>query len=217
MSFQFINENLGYNETTVLRDISFTIATGERVALVGGSGAGKSTLLSALQSRFKDKAALIPQDVGLVHTLSVFHNVYIGRLNKHSTAYNLLNLLWPQKQEIAEISQLLERLGLADKLFKAAGELSGGQQQRTAVCRALYQGGGAVIGDEPVSAVDNHRANDVMKALCEQFDTIILAMHDIELALKYSNRIIGLKNGRITFDQPTEKLSREDLDFLFEN
>jgi phosphonate transport system ATP-binding protein len=217
VSFQFINENLGYNETTVLRDISFTIANGERVALVGGSGAGKSTLLSALQSRFKDKAALIPQDVGLVHTLSVFHNVYIGRLNTHSTAYNLLNLLWPQKQEIAEISQLLERLGLADKLFKAAGELSGGQQQRTAVCRALYQGGGAVIGDEPVSAVDNHRANDVMKALCEQFDTIILAMHDIELALKYSNRIIGLKNGRITFDQPTEKLSREDLDFLFEN
>ena len=215
MLFQLVNENLGYKEAVVLRDISLTIEKGERVALVGQSGAGKSTLLSALQTRFKDKAALIPQDVGLVRSLSVFHNVYMGRLNTHSTAYNLLNLAWPQKQKVAEISPLLEQLGLADKIFKATGELSGGQQQRTAVCRALYQGGGAVIGDEPVSAVDSHQANDVMKALSRRFETVVLAMHDVELALKYSSRVIGLKSGEIILDQPTDKLSRQDLDFLY--
>ncbi|NQV98745.1 MAG: ATP-binding cassette domain-containing protein, partial [Rhodospirillales bacterium] len=188
---------------------------GERVALVGESGAGKSTLLSALQARFQDRAALIPQDIGLVRNLSVFHNIYMGRLDQHSTAYNLLNLAWPQKREVDQVRPLVEQLGLADKLFESAGELSGGQQQRTAVCRALFQGGRAVIGDEPVSAVDNHMAEVVMEALVARFETVVLAMHDLELALKYSNRIIGLKDGEITFDQATGNLSRQDLDFLY--
>lgn len=216
MLFQLNNENLGYKQNTVLHNISLSIAKGERVALVGESGAGKSTLLSALQTRFKNKAALIPQDVGLVRNLSVFHNIYMGRLNAHGAGYNLLNLAWPQKCEVNQIKPLVERLGLADKLFKVTGELSGGQQQRTAVCRALYQGGSAVIGDEPVSAVDSHMASTIMKALNAEFDTVVLALHDVDLALKFSSRIIGIKGGVISFDQPTDKLSRQDLDFLYE-
>ena len=216
MLFQLNNESFGYKQNTVLRNITLSIAKGERVALVGESGAGKSTLLSALQTRFQDKAALIPQDVGLVRNLSVFHNIYMGRLNAHSSAYNLLNLAWPQKREVEQIKPLVDQLGLADKLFKSTGELSGGQQQRTAVCRALYQGGSAVIGDEPISAVDNHMANTIMKALSAQFETVVLALHDVDLALKYSSRIIGIKGGAIRFDQPTDKLSRQDLDFLYE-
>lgn len=213
---QLTNENLGYKQGVVLRNISLSIAEGERVALIGESGAGKSTLLSALQTRFHAKAALIPQDVGLVRNLSVFHNIYMGRLNANSTPHNLLNLVWPQKQEIAEIRPLVERLGLVDQLFKTTGELSGGQQQRTAVCRSLYQGGPVVIGDEPVSAVDSNMANQVMEALCEKFETVVLAMHDVELALTYSSRIIGLKNGEIALDQAANTLSRKDIDFLYE-
>lgn len=213
--FELANEDLGYSQGTVLHNVSLSIAPGERVALVGESGAGKSTLLSALQARFQDRAALIPQDIGLVRNLSVFHNIYMGRLDQHSTAYNLLNLAWPQKREVDQVRPLVEQLGLADKLFESAGELSGGQQQRTAVCRALFQGGRAVIGDEPVSAVDNHMAEVVMEALVARFETVVLAMHDLELALKYSNRIIGLKDGEITFDQATGNLSRQDLDFLY--
>ncbi|MBT7769400.1 MAG: ATP-binding cassette domain-containing protein, partial [Rhodospirillales bacterium] len=78
--FKLENENLGYDGDVVLRDISVSISEGERVALVGESGAGKSTLLAVLQERYHDKAALIPQDLGLVRTLSVFHNVYMGGL-----------------------------------------------------------------------------------------------------------------------------------------
>ena len=156
--FQLINANLGYKQSSVLTNISLKINSGERVALVGESGAGKSTLLSALQSQMKNKAALIPQDLGLVNNLSVFHNIYIGRLNSYSSVYNLLNLAWPQRREVRKIKPLVERLGLVENLFKPTGELSGGQQQRTAICRALFQGGDAIIGDEPVSAVDKHMA-----------------------------------------------------------
>jgi phosphonate transport system ATP-binding protein len=215
MLLQLTNENLGYKQGIVLRNVSLSIHKGERVVLVGGSGAGKSTLLSQLHKRFHNKVALIPQDAGLVSHLSVFHNIYMGRLNQYSTGYNLLNLAWPQKRVIDEMRSFVQMLGMDDKLFKKTGELSGGQQQRTAVCRALYQGGGAVIGDEPVSALDHHKANDVMQALCDRFETVVLALHDVELALKYATRIIGIKQGEIAFDQPTTKLSRSDLDFLY--
>ena len=215
--FQLINANLGYKQSSVLTNISLKINSGERVALVGESGAGKSTLLSALQSQMKNKAALIPQDLGLVNNLSVFHNIYIGRLNSYSSVYNLLNLAWPQKREVGKIKPLVERLGLVENLFTPTGELSGGQQQRTAICRALFQGGDAIIGDEPVSAVDKHMANLIMETLVEKFTTVVLAMHDVDLAIKFSTRIIGIKEGAICFDQSTMNLTRKDLDFLYKH
>ena len=214
--FQLTNANLGYKQSSVLRNISLEINEGERVALVGESGAGKSTLLAALQTQMQNKAALIPQDLGLVHNLSVFHNIYIGRLNSYSSVYNLLNLAWPQRREVQKITPLVEQLGLVDKLFKPTGELSGGQQQRTAICRALFQGGSAIIGDEPVSAVDKHMANIIMKTLITKFTTVVLAMHDVDLAIKFSTRIIGIKDSAICFDQSTIDLTRQDLDFLYQ-
>ena len=214
--FQLTNANLGYKQSSVLRNISLEINEGERVALVGESGAGKSTLLTALQSQLQNEVTLIPQDLGLVNNLSVFHNIYIGRLNTYSSVYNLLNLAWPQKREVQKIKPLVERLSLVDKLFKPTGELSGGQQQRTAICRALFQGGSAIIGDEPVSAVDNHMANIIMETLIAKFPTVVLALHDVDLAIKFSTRIIGIKDGAICFDQSTVDLSRQDLDFLYQ-
>jgi phosphonate transport system ATP-binding protein len=169
----------------------------------------------ALQARYRTNSAFIPQNPGLVRTLSVFHNIYMGSLNRHNAFYNLINLVWPQKKEIALISPIAEQLGLIDKLFTRSGELSGGQQQRAAVCRALLQGGDAVLGDEPVSAVDNHQSRIIIQALCDNFETVVLALHDVELALEYSTRIIGIKNAQIALDAPTTNLRRSDLDFLY--
>ena len=214
--FQLDNESLGYEGGIVLRDISLSISAGERVALVGESGAGKSTLLSALQTRYRKDCTLIPQDPGLVRNLSVFHNVYMGSLHRHSTAYNLLNLAWPQRKQIDQIMPIVERLGLSEKLFTRTGELSGGQQQRTAICRALLQGGDAVLGDEPVSAADSHQARVIMDALIETFDTVVLAMHDVELALQYTTRIIGIKQSEIVLDSATSGLKKSDIDFLYQ-
>ncbi|MDH3239681.1 MAG: ATP-binding cassette domain-containing protein [Alphaproteobacteria bacterium] len=215
MAFQLDNEDLGYNGDPVLRGISVTVAAGERVAFVGESGAGKSTLLSVLQRRYDGNAALIPQDPGLVRSLSVFHNVYMGSLHRHSAAYNLMNLVWPRRKEVERIYPIVQRLGLGDKLFERAGELSGGQQQRTAICRAIFQGGDAVLGDEPVSATDNHQSRVVLEALRETFETVILAMHDVDLALEFSTRIIGIKDGGIALDAAARDLTRSDLDFLY--
>lgn len=200
----------------MLRGISITVSKGERVALVGKSGAGKSTLLSVLQDRYGATTALIPQDPGLVRSLSVFHNVCMGGLHRHSTAYNILNLMWPQRKALAAIRPIVERLGLADKLFEPTGELSGGQQQRTAICRALHQGGDAVLADEPVSAADNHQSRVILDVINQTFDTVVLAMHDVDLALDYSTRIIGIKDAEIALDAPADQLTRADLDFLYE-
>lgn len=215
MLLKLANEDLGYDGKVVLRNVSLSIAPRERIALVGESGAGKSTLLSVLQTRLNNRAALIPQAPGLVRSLSVFHNIYMGRLHLNPTWYNLLNLAWPRRREIDTIRPLTRRIGLEDKLFEQAGALSGGQQQRTAVCRALFQGGASVLGDEPVSAVDSHQARLILDTLYETFPSLVLAMHDVELALEYSSRIIGLKQGVIVMDQPSAGLTAADLDFLY--
>ena len=139
----------------------------------------------------------------------------MGSLDRHSAVYNLLNLAWPRPAELNRIRPLVERLNLVDKLFERAGELSGGQQQRTAICRALLQGGDAVLADEPVSAADNHQSRVILEALSEYFETSVLAMHDVDLALEYSTRIVGIKDGVIALDMPSEELTQQNLDFLY--
>jgi phosphonate transport system ATP-binding protein len=190
----------GYAGRAVLHDIDLTIDAGECVAVMGRSGAGKSTLLNLLHRRLADRVALIPQAAALVKTLSVFHNVYMGRLDRHPTWHNLRTLVWPVRRDIAEIEGTLELVGLADKLFDRAGTLSGGQQQRVSVARALYNDRSIVIGDEPVSALDRLQGADILEKLRARHDTAILAMHDIPLALAHADRVVVIEQGRIVLD-----------------
>ena len=192
-----------YNGVPVLSGISLRIEPGEKVALVGSSGAGKSTLLRLLYDQQKAAASLVPQEVGLVRALTVFHNIYMGRLHRHSTWYNLANLIRPLRKEIAAVRPVVERLGLEAKVFARIEELSGGQQQRTAVGRAIHKGSAVFMGDEPVSAVDEHQSRAVLDAIVEAHETVVLSMHDVELALAYADRAIGIKDGGIVLDEPT--------------
>jgi phosphonate transport system ATP-binding protein len=201
----------GYAGGAVLHDIDLTISEGERVAVMGRSGAGKSTLLNLIHARLADRVALIPQAAALVRTLSVFHNVYMGRLDRYPTWYNLRTLVWPTRRDIAEIERTLELVGLADKLFEQAGTLSGGQQQRTSVARALYNDRPIVIGDEPVSALDRRQSADILGKLCACHDTVILAMHDISLALAHADRVVVIDQGRIVLDAPSRGITAADL------
>src|SRR6266571_2207736 len=173
----------GYNGRPVLFDIDLTVRANERVAVMGRSGAGKSTLLGLLYAQRPADVALVPQASALVKPLSVFHNVYMGRLDRHSTAYNLRTLLWPAACEVAEVRTVLASVGLNDEIFSPAGALSGGQQQRTSVARALYNGRPILIGDEPVSALDRVQGADVLSLLKCKHQTIVLALHDVHHAL----------------------------------
>jgi len=213
--FDLKEAGASYDELPVLSGITLRIDEGERVALVGRSGAGKSTLLKLLYEQRAEEAALLPQELGLVRVLSVFHNIYMGRLNRHSAWYNLVNLIRPVAREVTAVQALAERLGIGEKLFDPVGQLSGGQQQRTAVGRALFQGSPVLIGDEPVSAVDDHQSRIVLQAINDNCRTVVIAMHDTALAIEYTDRVVGLKDGRIVMDQPTAGMTPADLDDLY--
>ena len=201
----------GYNGRPVLFDIDLTVRAGERIAVMGRSGAGKSTLLGLLYALRPTDVALVPQVSALVKPLSVFHNVYMGRLDCHSTAYNLRNLVWPAACEVAEVRGVLESVGLEREIFSQAGALSGGQQQRTSVARALYNGRPTLIGDEPVSALDRVQGGDVLSLLKSHHQTLVLALHDVHHALAHANRIVVLEHGRKVIDESSSKLTANDL------
>jgi phosphonate transport system ATP-binding protein len=210
------NVNAGFGATPVLQDFSLRIEAGERLAIMGRSGAGKSTLLNLIYQTYADRVALIPQASALVANLSVFHNVFMGRLDRHSTLYNLRTLVWPAAKEVAAVASVLSAVGLPEKLFAKAGELSGGQQQRTSVARAIYNGRAIVVGDEPVSALDRVQAGDVLRLLSERHETKIFALHDIRLALEHTDRIVLIEHGGIVLDERSRRLSYERLLPYFE-
>jgi phosphonate transport system ATP-binding protein len=182
---------------------------------VGRSGAGKTTLLSLLYDRRRSDITFIPQNLGLVDTLSVFHNVYMGQLATHSGAYNLINLIRPFRTQIRAVTAVLEQLDMASTLWSRVGELSGGQRQRVAVARSLFQDVDVLLADEPVSALDGPRSEAVMQALIKQSTTSIIAMHDLDLARRYANRLIGIQDGTIALDAPCRSVNTHDLDALY--
>lgn len=213
--FDLQHETLSYENTVVFQDLNLRIEDGEKIALIGPSGAGKTTLLRKLYSLAPQDSAFIDQHYALVPELSAFHNTYIGQLDAHSTWYNLLNLVVPQKKKLDEILPILDQLGLQEKHFTKVAALSGGQQQRVAIARAMYRKRPILLGDEPVSSIDPHQATTVMQELMNATKTIILSLHSVELALLFAKRIIGIRFGKILFDLPTIEVSLSLLKELY--
>ena len=206
----------GYRGAVVLRDVDLTIRPGERIALLGRSGAGKSTLLGLIHERLRAEAALVPQAAALVRTLSVFHNVYMGRLDRCSTLHNLRTLVRPARADAEEVRSVLARVGMAEHFSARAGALSGGQQQRVSVARALYDGRPILIGDEPVSALDRRQGGAVLDELGRAHETLVLALHDIPLALSRCDRVVVLDEGKIALDAPSHGLEPGALSPYYE-
>lgn len=215
---RFDGGEIGWPGQTVLQDLTLTLRTGERVALLGRSGAGKSTLLGAIRAQIEaagPRLALVPQDHGLVGQLSVQHNVWMGVLDDHSTAQNLANLVRPSARARAAVAPWLEAVGLAGLDRRSVETLSGGQRQRTALARALLRGGAVVLADEPVSAVDPEQAGRLLTALSARFPTLVMALHDTDLALRFASRIIGLRGGRVALDAAATDVTPADLAALY--
>jgi phosphonate transport system ATP-binding protein len=213
IDFQSIS--VAYGEFVALRDICLQVTAGEKVALIGPSGAGKSTLLRKIHEELGGDASFIHQDFALVNQLSVFHNVYMGKLHKESTFKNIRNLLIPEKDELKEVSHILEPLMLKEKIHEKTAALSGGQQQRTAIARAFYSPAKILLGDEPVSSQDPKNTDKVISMIMGRKETVILSLHNVEVALNNASRLIGLKDGNILFDCSPDKVSKKQLAELY--
>ena len=227
-----------------LESVTFQILAGERVALVGPSGAGKSTLLNLLNGalsptagrvcvlgqwqgdghkslsnsqrrRLQKKIGTVYQQHHLVENLSVIHNVNAGHLGRWPLWKALWSLVWPQQVGVAQ-SALLQ-LGIGEQMYARTGRLSGGQQQRVALARVLVQDPEIILADEPVASVDPARSHIMKQILCDLAlnRTLLVSLHDIELAKAYCDRIIGLRQGRVLFDLPTAEVSALQLSHLY--
>lgn len=230
-----------FGSVAALQSVSLTIEEGDRIALVGPSGAGKSTLLSLLNGSLSPNEGIvnvlgrslstlsagdrrkIQRQIGTVHqqhnlvdNLAVIHNVNAGRLGHWPLWKALLSLVWPQN--VKTVRQALKQLGIEDKLYARTDRLSGGQQQRVALARILVQDPLIVLADEPVASVDPARAHDIMKQMMAlgQSRTLVVSLHDVALAKTYCDRIIGLRQGQIAFDLPSNQVNNEQLSALYD-
>lgn len=214
--FQLSSESVRFGELLALDNITLTIRKGEKVALLGPSGAGKTTLLDVLYQQHPQGSALQPQGGGLVDLLSVYQNIFIGGLDRVGTLAALWNLIRPLQQQRRSITELVQRLGLHDKLWQSVDRLSGGQRQRVAIGRALFRQQPVFLGDEPVSSVDPVQAKTLLAYVLEQHETAVICLHNRRLALDCFDRIILLREGRICCDCPASEVSIEQLDRFYQ-
>lgn len=202
-------------QKVLLRNIQLRVQQGEKIALIGPSGAGKSTLLHCLYQSLRHQAAFCPQQLGLVDALSTYHNIYMGRLEQHSALYNLLNLFFPWPRHKHAVAALCESLQLTGLVDNAVAMLSGGERQRVAIGRALYSDKTLFIGDEPLSSLDPALKNSVLASILNRYPTLIVSLHDPELALQHFDRILGLRKGELCFDLPSNVVSAPQLQQLY--
>ncbi len=215
MLFNLKNQTITYNKKDILHSISFNIKIGEKVAILGKSGSGKSTLLKYLFSLQKNSFAYVPQDLSLVDNLSVFHNIYLARLDTYSTIYNIRNLIKPASKEIDLIKNILDDFDLSSKIFSKIYNLSGGQKQRVALVRAIFKNKDILLADEPISSLDEYLSSKTLAILNVKFKTLICSLHNVSLAINHFDRIIGLKDGKIILDKKCSLLDKEDINNLY--
>lgn len=211
MGFDLKTVQLGYGDNNVLSNLNITIKANEKVAIIGKSGAGKSTLLQALRQQRAQQVAWCPQQPGLVPMLSCHHNIYMGQLDQHHFLVNLWRLIHPGAKIKLAIQNITQSLDIKNQQFTPCSQLSGGQLQRTSIGRALYSQKDIFLGDEPVSALDEFHAQKVLTLLTERFPTLVVSLHDVDLALSHCQRIIALKNGSVLFDKSSTSVSPQDI------
>ena len=160
---------------------------------------------------------MIFQSFNLVKRSSVYKNVLSGRIGYHNWIETICGIYTKREKMLA--LQSIDSLGILSKSYVRAENLSGGQQQRVALARALTQEPSLILADEPVASLDPITTisvmNDFKKINKEKGITIVANMHHVDLALKYSNRIIGIKAGEIVFDGTPDQVNDEVLQKIY--
>ncbi|HBZ95868.1 MULTISPECIES: phosphonate ABC transporter ATP-binding protein [unclassified Pseudomonas] len=236
--------NKSFGRKQALFDLALSVQPGEMVALIGASGSGKSTLLRHLAGLARGDAGSIEvlgrqvqadgrlngdvrrqradigyifQQFNLVGRLSVLQNVLLGGLGRMPRWRGSLSLFNAEEKQRA--MQALERVGLAEFATQRASTLSGGQQQRVAIARALCQQAEVILADEPIASLDPESARKVMEILADinrrDGKTVVVTLHQVDYAVRYCQRAVALKGGRIHFDGPTDSFNPDFLNDLY--
>ena len=240
---KFDNVNKVYsNGLHALKNVSLEIKQGEFVAIIGLSGAGKSTLLRTINRmhdisegsltvngqevndlsgkdlrKFRRRIGMVFQSFNLVTRTTVVNNVLTSRVPDMPLWKSIIGLYSKEDKVIA--LEALDKVGILDKAYVRADQLSGGQQQRVALARTLAQKPEIILADEPVAALDPITAKQVMddfKKINKELNmSVLINIHHVDLALKYADRVIGIKAGEIVYDGPATKVDSEVLKQIY--
>ncbi len=230
------------NGEPVLRDLDLTVEGNSVVSIIGASGAGKSTLLRCINKLVEPTAGSIElngveltslrgarlrharrrigmvfQGFNLVDRLTVMENVQSGRLGYLPT-WRALSRRYP-KEDIRRAFELMERVGIAHYANKRADQLSGGERQRVGVVRALMQEPEILLADEPTASLDPKTSEQIMillRSLASEFQLpVLINIHNVTEAKEYTDRIVGMRNGRIMFDAEPALLDQAAMDAIY--
>lgn len=232
------------NGKKALTDVSFSVAKGEFVSIIGPSGAGKSTILRCINQLIKNDSGqilfkgtdlqqqnkkgmraqrrsigMIFQHYNLVSRKTGVENVLHGRLGYKSTLAGSLGVY--SEAEKKRAFQLLDQVGLAEFAYTRCDELSGGQKQRVGIARALMQEPDLILCDEPIASLDPRAAKVVMqylrKVTNEQGISCIVNLHQVDVAIAYSDRIIGVTAGEVAFSGTPDELGPAQINQIYQS
>lgn len=224
-----------------LKPVTLRFEPGQFTVLLGHSGAGKSTLLRCLNflntptsgritidglgtlngdprllRRHRHQTAMIFQQHQLIGRYTALQNVLVGRIGNYGAFRSIFPL--PRKDQVVAMESL-ERVGLLDRALERVDNLSGGQQQRVGIARALAQQPNTVLADEPVASLDPATSEKVLSLLyriCKEDGlTAVVSLHQVELAARFADRVIGLTDGRVVFDGPGSHLTQNITDAIY--
>lgn len=230
------------NGLHALKNVSLEINQGEFVAIIGLSGAGKSTLLRTINRmhgitdgsltvngqevknlkgndlrKFRRKIGMVFQSFNLVTRTTVIKNVLTSRVPDMPLWKSIIGLY--SKEDKIKALEALDKVGILDKAYIRADQLSGGQQQRVALARTLAQNPEIILADEPVAALDPITAAQVMddfKKINKDLNiSVLINIHHVDLALKYADRVIGIKAGEIVYDGPSKNVDQDILKQIY--
>ena len=232
------------NGTTALKNVSFDVEKGEFISIIGPSGSGKSTLLRSINKMIdisqgsilfenrnieklkKKEIELVRREIGmifqnynLVERLTVIENVLHGRLGYKSVFAGILGIY--SEDEKKEAFNFLEKVNMTKYAYQKCNELSGGQKQRVGIARAIMQKPKLLLCDEPIASLDPKTSENIMdylkKIVTELKITCIVNLHQVDIAKKYSNRIIALNKGEKIFDDKPEYLTNDTIEFIYKD
>jgi phosphonate transport system ATP-binding protein len=223
-----------FGDTVALDNVSFEVPAGEFVAILGVSGSGKSTLLRCMSALTeptegeiiideepmvtpRPEVAMIFQQHNIIGDMTAYSNALSGAIHEAGLVESIFQL--QDRDEKERALEALDTVGLLDEAQKKARRMSGGQQQRVGIARALVQRPTVLLADEPVASLDPGSAQDVMRYLqhaAEQRDlTTFISLHQVNIARKFGQRFIGLRDGQKVFDGYRDELTIDAVDKIY--